>query len=34
MGRLFPEKGVEELLAAFALVRKDRPDLLLGGTLK
>src|SRR5260370_7573708 len=29
MGRLFPEKGVEDLLAAFALVKKDRPDTLL-----
>jgi len=29
MGRLFPEKGVEDLLAAFALVKKDCPDTLL-----
>ncbi len=29
MGRLFPEKGVEDLLAAFALVKKDHPDILL-----
>ena len=29
MGRLFPEKGVEDLLAAFALVKQDRPDTLL-----
>ncbi len=29
MGRLFPEKGVEDLLAAFALLKKDHPDTLL-----
>jgi|GEM_PF-2473683 len=29
MGRLFPEKGVEDLLAAFALVKQDHPDTLL-----
>jgi glycosyltransferase involved in cell wall biosynthesis len=29
MGRLFPEKGVGDLLAAFALLKKDHPDTLL-----
>lgn len=28
-GRLFPEKGVEDLLAAFALLKRDQPDTLL-----
>ena len=28
-GRLFPEKGVEDLLAAFALIKQDHPDTLL-----
>ena len=32
-GRLFPEKGVEDLLEAFLLIKKDRPDtqLVIGG---
>lgn len=28
-GRLFPEKGVEDLLAAFALLKRNQPDTLL-----
>ncbi len=28
-GRLFPEKGVEDLLAAFALIKHSHPDTLL-----
>ena len=33
IGRLFPEKGVEDLLAAFAMLKQDRPAtvLVIGG---
>jgi glycosyltransferase involved in cell wall biosynthesis len=33
IGRLFPEKGVEDLLAAFAIVKRSHPDtqLVIGG---
>ena len=33
IGRLFPEKGVEDLLAAFAIIKRSYPDtqLVIGG---